>query len=110
LFDLGYFLASIPRPGVPLTPTEEFGTALLEPGYPGREELARRYAARTGANLATLGWYRVFALWKLAALYEYGRRRAARSDGDPYYREESLVRSFLQEAHAIAGFEGAHEH
>lgn len=110
LFDLGYFLASIPRPGVPLTPTEEFGTALLEPGYPGREELARRYAARTGANLATLGWYRVFALWKLAALYEYGRRRAARSDGDPYYRQESLVRSFLQEAHAIAGFEGAHEH
>jgi aminoglycoside phosphotransferase (APT) family kinase protein len=110
LFDLGYFLASIPRPGVPLTPIEEFGTALLEPGYPGREELARRYAARTGANLATLDWYGVFALWKLAALYEYGRRRAARSDGDPYYQEESLVRSFLQEAHDIAGFEGAHEH
>jgi aminoglycoside phosphotransferase (APT) family kinase protein len=110
LFDLGYFLASVPRPGVPLTPTEEFGTALLEPGYPGREELAQRYAARTGANLAALGWHRVFALWKLAVLYDYGRRRAGRSGGDPYYREESLVRSFLHEAQAVARFEGAHEH
>ncbi|WP_328611183.1 phosphotransferase family protein [Amycolatopsis sp. NBC_00345] len=102
LFDLGYFLASVPRPGVPRTPTEEFGTALLEPGYPSREDLEQRYAARTGANLAALGWYRVFALWKLAALYEYGRRRAG---GDPYYQDESLVRSFLREAHDVAGAE-----
>ena len=32
LFDLGYFLSTVPQPGRPRTPTEDFGTAMLEPG------------------------------------------------------------------------------
>src|SRR6202008_599755 len=57
LGDVGYFLASVPEPGGTLTPTEELGVAMLESGYPTREELAGRYAGRTGASLANLGWY-----------------------------------------------------
>ena len=81
LLDVGYFLASVPEPGGPLTPTEELGVAMLESGYPTRKELADRYAERTGANLANLDWYTALALWKLAVLYEYGRRRAVRTSG-----------------------------
>jgi aminoglycoside phosphotransferase (APT) family kinase protein len=103
LFDLGYFLASIPRPDGVRTPTEELGRAMLEEGFPGREELAARYVERTGADASTLDFYVVLALWKLAALYEYGRRRAVRGDGDPYYKDEAQVRSFLAEAHRVAG-------
>ena len=99
LLDVGYFLASVPEPGGTLTPTEELGVAMLESGYPTRKELADRYAERTGTSLANLDWYTALALWKLAALYEYGRRRAVRGVGDPYYADPALVRSFLEAAH-----------
>lgn len=103
LFDLGYFLSSVPDPETPLTPTEDLGTAMLEDGYPTREELAERYAKRTGADLSELGWYTALALWKLAVLYEYGRRRAVRGVGDLYYKDQQLVQSFLDAAHRSAG-------
>lgn len=102
LFDLGYFLASVPVEA-PFNPTEALGTAMLEDGWPTRKELADRYAERTGADLADLGWYTALALWKLAVLYEYGHRRATRGVGDPYYADQRLVQSFLEDAHHTAG-------
>lgn len=102
LFDLGYFLTSVPAEA-PYNPTEALGTAMLEPGYPSRKELADRYAERTGADLADLDWYAALALWKLAVLYEYGHRRARRGVGDPYYRDQRLVQAFLEDAHRTAG-------
>jgi aminoglycoside phosphotransferase (APT) family kinase protein len=103
LFDLGYFLACYPQPGETPTPTGELGIACLEEGYPARTELATRYAAATGRSLCDLNWYVVLAHWKLAALYEYGRRRAAAGSGDPYYRDPRLVGSFLDAARSCAG-------
>ncbi|MCW2816106.1 MAG: phosphotransferase family protein [Nocardioides sp.] len=102
LFDLGYFLASVPVTA-PFNPTEELGVAMLEEGWPTRDELAARYAARTGADLSQLRWYTTLALWKLAVLYEYGRRRAVRGVGDLYYADQSLVQAFLDDAHRTAG-------
>ena len=104
LFDLGYFLASYPAAGEPLTPTGEMGTAVLEPGYPRREELADRYANATGRDLSQLPWHVTMALWKLAVLYEYGRRRAAAGYGDSYYQDPALVQSFLAAAERSATF------
>ena len=98
LFDLGYFLATLPVDAEPLTPTQKLSTALLEPGYPSGEALAARYAARTGADVARLDWYSALALFKLAALYEYGRRRSATGSGDAYYADPAQVRSFLAAA------------
>jgi aminoglycoside phosphotransferase (APT) family kinase protein len=103
LFDLGYFLSSVPDPDGPRTPTEEMATAMLEDGWPTRAELGQRYAARTGADLAELAWYTALALWKLAVLYEYGRRRAVRGVGDQYYADQSMVQAFLAAAHRTAG-------
>jgi aminoglycoside phosphotransferase (APT) family kinase protein len=103
LFDLGYFLASVPDPDTQMTPTEDLGTAMLEEGYPTRMELADRYAGRTGADLSELGWYTALALWKLAVLYEYGRRRAVAGVGDLYYADQALVQAFLDAAHREAG-------
>lgn len=103
LFDLGYFLASVPAAGEPLTPTQELGRAMLEPGWPTRAELAERYASQAGVPLRNLEWYTALALWKLAVLYEYGRRRAVRGVGDPYYADPDLVPAFLRAAHAAAG-------
>jgi aminoglycoside phosphotransferase (APT) family kinase protein len=107
LLDVGYFLASYPVAGQPLTPTQEFGAALLEPGYPAREELAARYADATGLDLSNLSWYMAMSLWKLAVLYEYGRRRAATGQGDDYYAEPALVERFLAAAQRAAGLDDA---
>lgn len=102
LFDLGYFLASVPEKP-PYNSTQEFGTAMLEEGYPDRAELAERYAARTGADLSELTWYTALALWKLAVLYEYGHRRAKRGVGDLYYADQQRVQQFLEDAHRTVG-------
>ena len=103
LFDVAYFLSSYPVQGEQLTPTNELGIAVLEPGYPTRAELARRYADATGLDLSGLQWYAAVVQWKLAVLYEYGRRRAVAGEGDSYYADPALVRTFLQAAHRAAG-------
>ena len=41
-----------------------------EPGFPGMDELAERYAARTGLDLTPLPWYTAFAGYKLAVIAE----------------------------------------
>jgi aminoglycoside phosphotransferase (APT) family kinase protein len=103
LADLGYLLASYPVPDEPLVPTSEMGTAVLEPGYPGRPQLLDRYADRTGADVSAVNWYATLAMYKLAALYEYSRRRFEDGVGDPYYADPGLVASFLAAGERMAG-------
>lgn len=102
LADLGYLLASYPVPGERLVPTSSMGTAVLEPGYPRRTDLIDRYADRTGADVSGVNWYATFAMYKLAALYEYSRKRFESGVGDPYYADPSLVRSFLDAGERLA--------
>lgn len=105
LWDVGYLLASWPVPGEPMTPVSELGSAVLETGWPTRGELAARYAEASGRSLDSLTWYVAAGQWKLAVLYEYGRRRAAGGHGDPYYADPRLVHQFLAAAHRAAGLE-----
>lgn len=107
LLDVGYFLASYPEAGQPRTPTEDFGTALLEEGYPTRAQLADRYAQTTGRSLENLGWYTALAQYKLAALYEHSHRRAAAGVRDQYYADRELVPRFLDAARRTAGLPAA---
>ena len=101
LLDVGYILASYPQEGEPRTPTQDFGLAALEPGYPPREYLAERYAARTGRDLSDLSWYTALSEWKIGVLYEYARRRGE----DAYYADPTLVERFLASAHRAAGLD-----
>jgi aminoglycoside phosphotransferase (APT) family kinase protein len=102
LADLGYLLTSYPVPGEPLVPTSAMGIAVLEPGYPTRAELIDRYAERTGADVSAVNWYATLAMYKLAALYEYSRRRFESGVGDPYYADPGLVNSFLAAGERLA--------
>jgi aminoglycoside phosphotransferase (APT) family kinase protein len=107
LADLGYLLASYPVQGEPLVPTSAMGTAVLEPGYPGRTELLRLYTERTGADVSGVNWYATLAMYKLAALYEYSRRRYESGVGDPYYADPGLVSSFLAAGERLAASDSA---
>ncbi|MDR3660126.1 MAG: phosphotransferase family protein [Mycobacterium sp.] len=102
LADLGYLLTSYPMPGEPLVPTSAMGTAVLEPGYPGRTELIDRYADRTGTDVSGVNWYATLAMYKLAALYEYSRRRFESGVGDAYYADPGLVSSLLAAGERLA--------
>jgi aminoglycoside phosphotransferase (APT) family kinase protein len=102
LADVGYLLACYPAPGQPLVPTAAMGTAVLEPGYPDRAELLDRYRDRTGADVSGVNWYEALAMYKLAALYEYSRRRFEAGVGDAYYADPQLVASFLAAGERLA--------
>lgn len=45
-------------------------TLTVLPGFPTREELARRYADRTGRDVGDLRWYLAFAYFKLAVIVQ----------------------------------------
>ncbi len=66
LADLAYALIQFPHPQDAAFIQE--GTATSVPGFPSRETLAARYAAKTGCNLDLLDYYVGFNRWKGAAI------------------------------------------
>jgi aminoglycoside phosphotransferase (APT) family kinase protein len=101
LRDLGYFLATYAVPGEPPHALTALSSATLADGYPGRDQLARRYAARSGRDLARIDWYLRMALWKVAVLFEHQSRRAAQGVGDPYYAWPGLVEALVTAARQV---------
>lgn len=75
------------------------------PGAPGRDELARRYAERSGRPVDDLGWYMALALWKLAAIVEgaYAQYLDGRLATDYARRLGDDVPRLLEEAAHHAG-------
>ena len=95
LIDVGYFVACYGAPGEAPNPLTELSPVTTGEGFPGRAELAARYAERTGRELGALWWYEAFATWRLAVLFESRRRRYATQGGDPYFADPRLVASLL---------------
>ncbi len=54
-------------------------------GFPSRDEMKARYAARTGRDVDVLGFYTAFGYWKLACILEgvYTRYAGGSGGGDP---------------------------
>jgi aminoglycoside phosphotransferase (APT) family kinase protein len=75
LADVGYMTAMWAEPDDPPNPVGDLSTVTRQPGFPGREALARRYVEATGHSLAALTWYQVLALWKSAIFLEGSYRR-----------------------------------
>ena len=73
LVDLGWLLATWPEEG------DEESTVKVTPwiGFPSAGELVEHYAARTGRDLAGIGWYEVLACYKLGILLEGTHARAS---------------------------------
>jgi aminoglycoside phosphotransferase (APT) family kinase protein len=70
LADLGWLLAFWCENGTPPRELTILSRVTELPGFPGRGELAERYAEHTGRSLPDLRFYIVFALWKMAVLLE----------------------------------------
>jgi aminoglycoside phosphotransferase (APT) family kinase protein len=68
LADVGMLMCYWPKPG---EETRSLGQpANLAPGFPSREELAARYAERSGRDLSQLDFYVALGYWKLAIILE----------------------------------------
>jgi aminoglycoside phosphotransferase (APT) family kinase protein len=85
LCDVGWMLSTWPEAG------DAEGTLLSEAraigrgGFPGRAELAARYAERSGRPLDDIGWYIVFAFWRAAVgLESFYKRALAGTTDDPF--------------------------
>ncbi len=77
------------------------------PGAPTREELAARYAERTGRSVDRLDYYMALAFWKLAAIVEGAYAQFLRGEQDTAYARdlEHDVPALLREAADLAGLE-----
>ena len=82
LVDLAWALVFLPGPEgtIPLGMSKEprFDVAHL----PDRANLVERYATRSGRSTATIGWYDVFARWKLAIVLEGSYAKFLRGHSD----------------------------
>lgn len=89
LADLGYLLSHWHEPG---DPEPEFAsqawTAMMQPGFLSRAEIAAYYAEHSGRSVRDMAFYTALAIWKLAILLEgsYSRHRAGTTD-DPFFGE-----------------------
>jgi len=68
LADFGWLLVLWTEPGDSFFPLPD--PATFAPGFPGRAELAERYAARSGRDLSGIDFYVALGLWKLAVVLE----------------------------------------
>ena len=96
LADLGYMCAMWAEPGDP-EGLLKLSRATTRPGYPGRRDLAERYAERSGRSVAEITWYTTLALWKFCVIMEGNYRRAlAGTTDDPF------VKSFGEDVPILA--------
>ncbi|HVS99892.1 MAG TPA: phosphotransferase family protein [Solirubrobacterales bacterium] len=100
LADLGYCTAAWAQEGDPDNPVRDLSRVTRSPGFPDRDELARRYAEATDRSLDLLPWYQVLALWKAAIFLEgsYGRFLAGASTDRYFARLDKGVPLLAQEA------------
>ena len=97
LADVGLLMVYWPDPGEEATSLGQ--PANLAPGFPGRDELRRRYAERSGRDLSQLDFYVALGYWKLAVILEgvFARYSAGQygkvDDGVQYFAKvvESLA-------------------
>ncbi len=72
------------------------------PGFPGRDEALRRYAAMSGRDLSAIDYYVAFGYWKLACIIEgvYSRYVAGAMGGDG---DASAYQPFAEQVEVLAG-------
>ncbi len=86
LVDVGILLCYWTHAANPALAADSLTSVTDRPGYFTRAEIVERYAARSGRDLSRLGFYEVFAIFKLAVVVQqiYHRFRRGQTD-DPRF-------------------------
>ncbi len=101
LADLGWLMHTWGRPEH--VPDDAVLSLTAQAGFASRDELAARYAEKTGRQMARFDWYHVLALWKLAiileGLYVHYRTGTASNPGAAAF--EIQVPALIRRAQAL---------
>jgi aminoglycoside phosphotransferase (APT) family kinase protein len=104
LADLGYLTANYAQDGIDSGPLAAMSAVTAEPGFPTRDAIVERYAARSGRAVDDIRWYQVLAGWKACVFLEgsYKRHLAGAGD-DPFFASlGEVVPAIAQYALSIA--------
>jgi aminoglycoside phosphotransferase (APT) family kinase protein len=103
LADLGWLMVWWAEPGEVFEEPLTLCTATTAPGFLLREELCARYEQLTGRDTSRIAWYEIFALWRLAILFEgsYKRHLDGTADDDWYARLERGVPYLVGRARSL---------
>ncbi|MGR8920625.1 MAG: phosphotransferase family protein [Gammaproteobacteria bacterium] len=103
LVDLGYLLAFWVEPADPPLKFFEMNDVTRLGGFYTREQVFERYLAQIGADVDSVRWYEVFALWRLTAMMQSIYRLAAegRVENDYLAGFESGVTELAERAYAL---------
>jgi aminoglycoside phosphotransferase (APT) family kinase protein len=106
LADLGYLTANYAQDGIDSGPLASMSAVTAQPGFPTREAIVERYAARSGRDVDDIRWYQVLAGWKACVFLEGSyRRHLAGAGDDPFFASlgavvPAIARYALSIAHA----------
>ena len=103
LIDLGTLLNYWPDPDDSEATSRGTRPGLARMGLPPRAEIAARYAARSGADVAAVPWWEAFALWKTVVVVQQLHRRWVRGEStDPRMaRIADRIPSMIAAARAV---------
>jgi aminoglycoside phosphotransferase (APT) family kinase protein len=105
LADVGLLMVYWSQPGDEFVPL--FEPATMAPGFPTREQLAQRYAERSGRDLAQLDFFVALGYWKLAIILEgvFARYAAGQygDSGDGFEQFAKIVERLAEAAEQAAG-------
>ncbi len=103
LVDLGILLAYW-VPTAPSTQRDALTTVTSRPGWFTRDEVIERYAARTGRDVRNIGYYEVFALFKIAVVIQqiYYRFVVGQTDDPRFAAFGDRVTYLARHASALA--------
>jgi aminoglycoside phosphotransferase (APT) family kinase protein len=100
LVDLGVLLCYWSQPS---DPGGTKPTLTSQPGWFTRDELVRRYAEKTGRDVSLLGYYEVFALFKLAVVLQqiYVRFHRGQTKDERFRHFDQRVHNLIRQAAAL---------
>jgi aminoglycoside phosphotransferase (APT) family kinase protein len=104
LIDVGLLLCYWPQADDPELFAGSLRSVTMLPGWMKRAEIIGRYAARSGRDLSSIGYYHTFAVFKLAVVIQqiYYRYHVGQTQDARFADFDQRVEALAQMAHTMA--------
>ncbi len=108
LIDVGLLLCYWPQAGDPDLLTDSLRSVTTLPGWMTRAEIVDRYAARSGRDLSNIGYYHIFALFKLAVVIQqiFYRYHVGQTKDERFANFDKRVEVLARMAHSMIQSQG----
>ncbi|MDQ3010287.1 MAG: phosphotransferase family protein, partial [Acidobacteriota bacterium] len=108
LIDLGLLLCYWPEAGDEDQLADSLRSVTTLPGWMTRGEIIERYAARSGRDLSNIGYYHIFALFKLAVVIQqiYYRYHVGQTRDERFANFDQRVEALARTAHSMIQAQG----